>query len=187
VSNSLKDSLLLVARVTSVFGVKGWVNVFSYTDPPENVLSYKTWLLCPSEGNGQDVRDYIPNRSECRQVKLTEGRRHGKRIIVQLDGNNHREQAGEFVQHDVFIQRSELPELDDDVYWIELEGLEVINLQGHRVGKIIKIFETGANDVMVVAAEGDQEEEVLIPYVEDHYVIEVDLKQKCITVDWPID
>jgi len=80
--------------------------------------------------------------------------------------------------------------LEDEIYWIDLEGLEVVNLKGQVLGRIVKMLETGANDVMVVQDESTDAEksvEILIPYVEGHYVIEVDLKQGLVQVDWDIE
>ncbi len=176
--------LVLVGRITSVFGIKGWVNVFSYTDPAENILNYSTWLLSPIEADGQRRRQMMPKLAACKAVELGEGQRSGKKIIARLAGCDSRDAAVGFVGQDIFIPRNELPELEDEVYWIDLEGLQVINLQGQRLGVIHSMMATGANDVMVVQA--DSGEEHLIPYVEGHYVIDVQLHEGWIKVDWDL-
>ncbi len=182
------DQLVLVGRISSVFGIKGWVNVYSYTDPAENILNYSSWLLCASEGDGQGKRNSLPPLSKCKPHRVSDGQRHGKRIIAQLDDNTSRERAGEYVQQDIFVKRGDLPALDDDVYWIELEGLQVVNLKDQVLGRVERLFETGANDVLVVKPEDtDSEQEYLIPYVEEHYVIEVDLTSGTIQVDWELE
>lgn len=183
-------SLVLVGRVSSVFGIKGWVNVYSYTDPVENILQYSTWLLSPFKGDGQAKRQDMPAAESCKQVVLTEGQRHGKKIIAQLANSGSREQAAAFIQHDIFIYRSELPELDDEVYWIDLQGLQVVNQAGETLGKIKRMMATGANDVMVVEplqASGGKVQDILIPYVENHYVLDVNLDQGKVLVDWELD
>lgn len=194
IKSDLKQGLVLIGRVTSVFGIKGWVNVYSYTDPAENILDYARWLLSPSEGDGQHERTSIPKIKQCKKVTVTEGQRHGKKIIALLENCQTREAASAYIQHDIFIERSELPDLKDEVYWIDLEGLQVVNLQGQVLGRIDKMLETGANDVMVVRSELLSSEtanhdmrEILIPYVEDHYVIEVNLEQGIIKVDWLLE
>lgn len=189
-----QQDLVLIGRITSVFGIKGWLNVYSYTDPAENILDYSRWLLSPSEGDGQNKRASVPELKHCKKVMVREGQRHGKKIIAQLEQCESREKAGTYVQHDIFIERSELPDLEDEVYWIDLEGLQVINLQGQVLGRIDKMLETGANDIMVVRSEslssqsGNSEiKEILIPYVEDHYVIEVNLEKGFVQVDWLVE
>ena len=51
---------------------------------------------------------------------------------------------------------------NDEYYWSQLTGLNVVNQQGIELGKVVNLFETGANDVMVV--KGDKER--LIPFTE---------------------
>ena len=83
-----------------------------------------------------------------------------------------------------------LPELDTgEYYWSQLEGLAVYTqFSGarQRLGVVAKIFETGANDVLVVAADADSitQREHLIPYVPDQFVLSVDLAVGEILVDW---
>jgi len=196
VSPRSTQSLILLGRVTSLFGIKGWVNVFSYTEPPENILDYEEWLICACEGDGQSRRHNMPEEKDCKRVSLTEGQRHGKKIIARLNESDTRESAANFIKHDIFIYRDELPELNDEVYWIDLEGLEVINLQGQVLGKIKRMMSTGANDVMVLEGNepegkkpegGEKGQDILIPYVEDHYVKKVDLEAGQVLVDWEFE
>jgi len=98
------NALVLVGRVTSVFGIKGWVNIYSYTDPAENILDYKGWLLFPAESEGQQKRQSFPDIKQCKHVEVSEGPRHGKKIIAQLDNCVSREAAGNFVQQDIFVE-----------------------------------------------------------------------------------
>jgi len=36
---------LLLGRISGLFGVKGWVKVYSYTQPRESILDYDHWFL----------------------------------------------------------------------------------------------------------------------------------------------
>ncbi len=62
-------------------------------------------------------------------------------------------------------------------------GLTVETVGGQRLGAVVNMMETGANDVMVV--RGDEER--LIPFVREHVVREVDLKARRVVVDWDPD
>ena len=77
-----------------------------------------------------------------------------------------------------------MPELDDDseVYWADLIGITVKNQQDVDFGKIADVFETGANDVIVVKGETER----LIPFTEQT-VIDVNVAQKTMLVDWDED
>lgn len=63
------------------------------------------------------------------------------------------------------IPESELPSLDDSsFYHFELIGLKVISAGDAYIGEVLKVLETGANDVYVVKTDSG---ELLIPAVKD--------------------
>ncbi len=170
---------IIVGQVSGVFGVHGWVKVFSHTEPRENILSYNPWL--------------IKRNNQWQPIKLVKGRKQAKTLVAQLETVADREQAHSLIGCDIGIKPEQLRKLDDnDFYWRDLQGLEVINLEGISLGKIDYMMATGANDVMVVrltpelkASSG--EKELLIPYLMDEVVKKVDLEQATITLDWSQD
>ena len=163
---------IVVGRVTAVFGIKGFVKVASFTDPPENLVDYRPWLL-ESDGRWQPVR--------------VEGvQRHSKGFIARLDGCDDRDEADRFTGRDLAVPRSELPAAEPgEFYWFDLIGLEVRTPAGERLGRVTRIQETGANDVLVVEDQ-EREQEHLIPFV-DKVVPDVDLAAGRITADWDPD
>ena len=161
---------VILGRISGLFGVKGWVKVYSYTEPREAVLDYDRWLLSGKDG-WQDAT-------------VAEGQRHGKTVIVRINGYDDRDQAAGLIGTEIGIPRDELPEADDDqYYWSDLEGLSVVDRDGTELGKVSHLLETGANDVMVV--KGDTER--LIPFAMDKVVLGVDLTKGEIRVDWEWD
>jgi 16S rRNA processing protein RimM len=82
---------------------------------------------------------------------------------------------------DIAVQREQLPALESgEYYWTDLQGLRVVNLEGVELGVVSHLFETGANDVLVVRGERER----LIPYTTGEAIQEVDLDHGQITVDW---
>jgi len=81
-----------------------------------------------------------------------------------------------------------LPELDDnDVYWRELVGMQVVTDKGYNLGVIKELFETGANDVLLVKANLNDafgQKERMVPYLLDQVIKQVDRQAKMVTVDW---
>jgi 16S rRNA processing protein RimM len=85
---------------------------------------------------------------------------------------------------EIWIERSQLPDLKkDEYYWTDLIGLSVYNLENHYLGDITELFNTGANDVVIVK-EKDTKKEVLIPYILHRYIIDINLAEKIMRVDW---
>ena len=159
--------LIPVGRISGLYGVRGWVKIYSYTEPRENILKYNPWLLNLAGG-------WTP-------VELLEGKRHGKGVIARLAGCEDRDAAARWLNTELAIRRDQLPETaPGEFYWNDLIGLKVITTGGIELGVVKDLMETGANDVLVV----DGEVERLIPYVPDDVVVDVDLEAGELRVDW---
>jgi len=162
-----------VGKLNGLFGVKGWVKIFSNTQPKENILSYSPW--------------YLKRNGQWQEFKLLSGKSHGKGVIAHLEGCDDRDIAAELIGSEIAIKREQLPKpKDNEYYWRDLIGLVVRNLENIELGKVTSMLETGANDVLVVRGLGEdgKKRERLIPYVTEEVVQEVNLEQGFMTVDW---
>lgn len=167
---------LVVGSINGVYGIKGWVKVFSHTSPIEQILRYQPWSL--HKGSKQI------------QMEIKEGKLHGKGVIALPDGFETRNDAESLIGYEVRVQADQLPDLPEgEYYWYELEGLEVVNKAGEVFGVVEKMIETGANDVLVVVAteKSIDEQERLIPFVMDEVVEEIDFEQGLLAVNWQKD
>ena len=166
---------LVVGRITAVFGVRGWVKVFSYTEQVEAVFDYQPWWIDTAQGRQQLVVD--------------DWKRHGEALVVHIKGVDDRDLARAWCQQDILVAKTELPGLSsDDFYWHELVGMAVISHfegQTTRLGFVKSLLATGANDVLVIGgdAESIDREERLIPYAEQ-FVSNIDLQTQTIDVIW---
>jgi 16S rRNA processing protein RimM len=157
---------IVLGRIAGVYGVRGWVRVFSDTDPRDNILRYAPWLL-----NGTLHR-------------VLEGRKHGKGLVVRLEGCDDRDQAAALVGQAISIYRDQLPApRPDEFYWADLEGLSVETLNGEPLGRVSHLFSTGANDVLVIKGERER----LLPFVWGDVVKDVDFDAGVMRVDWDPD
>lgn len=164
------SSLLELGKITGVFGVKGWVKVFSNTDPREGIVQYSPWL--------------IYQQGEWKEIKVLDGKRQAKTVIARLDGIDDRDQAMLLAGAKIAIRPEQLAALKpDEYYWRDLIGCHVVNTEGIDFGVVDSMMETGVNDVLVV--KGDRER--LIPFTQGHAVLDVDLSAAKITVDWDAD
>ena len=154
--------------LSGVHGVKGWFKVFSYTDPKENIFKCFNWLIL-HQGSWLDFK--------LEQSKLT-----GKGLIAKLSGINDRNCAEKYLKARVAINSSELPKLKEgEYYWRDLVGLYVTNKSNQSLGVVKSIMQTGANDVLMIV---DEDKRILIPYIRDMYILDIDLQNQLITVDW---
>lgn len=164
------DTLVTVGRISGVYGVKGWLRIYSYTEPRDNILQYNPWQLRLPDG--------------WRSVEVLAGRSHGKGVIAQLDGCDDRDQAARWVDVEIAVRREQLPAAAaGEYYWRDLIGLRVVNQDGEALGVVDHLLETGANDVLVVRGERER----LIPYALGEVVTAVDLEAGELQVDWDAD
>ncbi len=116
-------------------------------------------------------------------VNLEAMKHQGSHIIVKLKDCQTIEQARTYVNNPIAANRSQFVELPQgDYYWVDLIGLNVINHQGIELGIVDHLFETGANDVLVVQGKKRH----LLPYTAE-VIQSINLKQKIILVQWDID
>ena len=168
------NNYLIIGRISSVFGIKGWIKLVSHSRPRENVFSYPHWYVKLKKGKWQ-------------KLKVVTGKPHGKTLVAKLARIETREEAEQWIGADIAISRDMLPRTDqDDYYWADLIGLNVRTESGEEIGTVIRLMETGSNDVLVVKND-DTHEEHLIPWVMEQVIVDVDLSGGQILVDWDTD
>ena len=167
---------MVIGRVTGLYGVRGWVRVFSYTEPRDALLAYRACLLRLD--------------GAWRPHQLAEGRRQGKGLVARFSGVEDRDAAAAIVGAEVGVPRASLPATrEGEYYWADLEGLQVRHTDGRILGRVAYLLETGAHDVLAVRSTeaGEAGRERLIPFVPGRYVLGVDLERGIIDVDWEWD
>ena len=164
------EDLVTMGFVRGAFGVRGSIKVHADTEYPDSLFDYPVWWL-GKEGNWKPY-------------KFENGAVQPKALAVKLEGVDDRDAAEALRGMQIAIPRSELPDAgDDEYYWTDLIGLDVVNQDGVTLGQVSALMETGANDILVVDGETGQR---LIPFV-GQYVLDVKLAEKRILVDWGID
>ncbi|MBU0654507.1 MAG: ribosome maturation factor RimM [Gammaproteobacteria bacterium] len=159
--------MVTLGKVSGVFGVKGWVKVFSYTSERDGILSYEPWFLKIA--------------GEWEAFRIAASQSQAKGIVVLFEGMVDRDQAQTLIGCEIAVPREQLRNLGNgEYYWTDLIGLDVVTTEGIALGKIGQLFETGSNDVMVV--NGDRER--LLPWIMNDVVKAVSLEENKILVDW---
>lgn len=165
-----QSGMVVIGRISGLYGVRGWLRIFSYTDPRENIIAYSPWLVS-IDGQWQPM-------------KVVTGRTQGKSVVVNLAGYDDRDAAVTLLGKDIAVLREQLAApAPGEYYWADLEGLRVVNTAGVEFGVVDHMFQTGANDVVVV--KGDRER--LIPFVQGEVILKIDLQQGVMEVDWDPD
>jgi 16S rRNA processing protein RimM len=161
--------MIVMGRVGAPHGVRGWVKIQPFTEQTDSLFRYPEWWLSATSG-------WHSRRVEEKTV-------HGNMLLVRFAGVTERDQAETLKGQQVAIPRGQLPAVEDgQYYWADLIGLMVVNTKGQSLGCVERVFESGADPVLVVA--GDRER--LLPFV-DAVVKRVDLGAGKLLVEWEAD
>jgi 16S rRNA processing protein RimM len=156
-----------MGRLTGAFGIRGWVKVRTFTESPDGLAEHPLW--------------WVRGKIGWQSMVLQEFKVRPAAITAKLEGIEDRTGAELLRGCDVAVTREDLGEAaEGEFFWVDLEGLEVVNRQGESLGRVTELMRGGGADVLVVKGE---DRERLIPFVA-HYVDKVDREAKRITVDW---
>ncbi|TFY97586.1 ribosome maturation factor RimM [Ramlibacter humi] len=171
-----------VGRIHDAWGIKGWFKVLPHSASPEALFSSKRWFLQPSEKAAK------PPFSGTVLLRVREAKEHSDSIVATAQDIDDRNAAELLKGSRIFVPRSSFPTAgDDEYYWVDLIGLQVVNREGVALGEVRDLMATGPQTVLVVGYEHEgKPAERMIPFV-SAYVDDVDLPGKRITVDWQPD
>jgi 16S rRNA processing protein RimM len=159
-----------VGRLGAAHGVRGWMRVQSYTDPPQRLFEWRHWLL--QSGTGAT-----------REMKLLEARPQGNGWIARLEGVDERDAASRLTGWLVLADREDFaPTGAREHYRADLVGFEVKNVEGALLGLVDHFIDTPGNAVMVIRGA----REYLVPVTAQH-LQKVDTESRSLIVDWPED
>jgi 16S rRNA processing protein RimM len=183
----LPPDAIEVGRIGDAWGIKGWFKVIPYSASPEALFSSKRWFLLPPELRAGVVAKE-PLFQGTQKLKIRLAKEHSDGVVAQADGVDDRSTAELLKSCRIMIARSSFPTAaQDEYYWVDLMGCEVVNREGIALGQVKDLMATGPQTVIVVERQAEGKAiETLIPFVAA-YVDNVSLEDKRITVDWQLD
>jgi len=170
-----------VGRILDAWGIQGWFKVLPHSADPQALFSSRRWYLQPSDKGPQAFAGTV-------LLRVREAKEHSDAVVARADAVPDRNTAELLKGARIFVPRSSFPTAaEDEYYWVDLIGLEVVNREGVHLGRVKDLMATGPQTVLVAEYEVDgQPQERLIPFV-SAFVNEVDLRTRRITVDWQPD
>ena len=145
----LHDEPVMIGEVARPHGIHGELKVYLFSGQPENFKQYKKIIMRQPAGGTPETYHVL----KCRE--------QGKQLIVRLQGVETREAAEALQGSGIWLNRDDFPELDpQEYYWHQLQGLQVETENGRALGRVARLFNTTAHDIMVVSGAG---QEYMIP------------------------
>jgi 16S rRNA processing protein RimM len=170
-----------VGRIADAWGIQGWFKVLPHSADPQALFSSKRWYLQPTERGNATFSGTV-------LLRVREAKEHSDSIVARADGVGDRNAAELLKGARIFVPRSSFPSAaEDEYYWVDLLGLEVVNREGVTLGQVKELMSTGPQTVLVVGYEQEgKPQERMIPFV-SVYVDGVDKEARRINVDWQAD
>jgi 16S rRNA processing protein RimM len=170
-----------VGRIADAWGIKGWFKVLPHSADPQALFSSKRWFLQPSEKGPKAFAGTV-------LLRVREAKEHSDTVVARADGVDDRAAAESLRGARIFVPRSSFPTAgEDEYYWIDLIGLDVVNREGVHLGQVRELLATGPQTVLVLEyQEAGKVQERMLPFV-SAYVDGVDLQARRIAVDWQAD
>jgi len=161
------EQYLVMARIGKTYGVKGWLKIYSHTDPVTNIFEYKPWFI--KQGN-----KWI-------NLEIDDEQQKGNDLLVHVKGYDSPEVAKQLTGLDIVINKKQLPKLSEgEFYWHELIGLEVFTIAEQHLGKVIQVMNNAAHPILEIQGEKKH----LVPLVMEKFIHDIDFKEKKIVVNW---
>jgi len=170
-----------VGRIADAWGIKGWFKVLPHSASPEALFSSRRWYLLPPEQGPKTFSGTV-------LLRVREAKEHSDSVVATAHEIDDRAAAEALKGARVFVPRSSFPTpAEDEYYWVDLIGLQVVNREGLVLGAVKDLLSTGPQTVLVIGYEdGGRPAERMIPFV-SAYVDSVDIPGKRINVDWQAD
>ncbi|MEE4253350.1 MAG: ribosome maturation factor RimM [Desulfuromusa sp.] len=165
----MAESLLEIGDIVGTHGLRGDLKVRLKSGDPDLLLTLEHVYLRLPTGK-------VSNVAITRQIL------HKGRVLLRLQGYDSIDSAESIIGSQVLLAEDMLPDLgEDEYYWGQLEGLQVIDQQQGEVGTLRDLISTAAHDTYVVNGCFG---EILIPAVHQ-FILGIDLQAGIMRVDLP--
>ncbi|WP_298964005.1 ribosome maturation factor RimM [uncultured Roseibium sp.] len=166
---SSEDQKILLAKIGAAHGIRGEVRVKPFGDDPLSFTDYG--VLTTKDGK--------------RSFEVKNARVQKTVVITSFKGVTDRNQAEELNGVELYVDRDQLPETDDDeFYYSDLNGSTVLDQDGEVLGKIVAVQDFGAGDLLEIRPKRGRT--FYVPFTRE-FVPEIDLANDRVRVDLPED
>ena len=157
---------ITIAKITSVYGIKGLVKLVSFTENPKDFVKYSTKLF--------DIKNKIIDKKIINQIPSKDD----NFFVVKIEGINNRNQADLLKNTELFIKRDDLLNAqENEFYYVDLIGMDVFDLAKEKIGKVVAVNDFGAGGVIDIKFDDDSINMIENFSFTDHNFPEVNMKE----------
>jgi 16S rRNA processing protein RimM len=141
---------LLIARIGKTRGLRGEFFLRSFAEDPQSLNTF--------------TKFYTLNSSLMEEVEFEYIKTANSNTIAKINSIDDIDAIKLFGQKDVYVLRSELPQLDEnEAYWFELIGMDIINLEDKHLGVVDIVNNYGASDILEINPTSDKKRKNTYP------------------------
>lgn len=160
------DQFLRVGVISTTHGIKGEVKVYPTTDDPNRFKQLKEIFL----DTGKELMPL-----EIEGVKFFK-----QLVILKFKGIDNINDIEKYRGKDLLVNRENAVKLEENEYFIcDIIDFEVYTEEGEKLGILMEVLTTAANDVYVVKMENGKE--LLLPSIKE-CILDVDMENQKIIV-----
>lgn len=168
--NQAQAEDVVIARIVKARGIRGEVACHIETDFPERFQSLDRVTIQMPDGRRL-------------ALALEDHWFHKDRVVLKFEGYDTMTAAEELVGGRLVISEADGLDLEEDEFYeYQVVGMNVVTIDGEKIGIVTRLMRTGGTDLLVI--EGGSGREILVPFADD-ICTEIDVKAKLITINPP--
>jgi len=148
---------LIVGHLNKAHGTKGELFIWPLTDHPESTFAPGVDLYL-GDTNGD-----LPNEAPTLRIESSRAYRRG--FLVRFEGVHDRSGVDDLLDRYLMRAMDQIEELaEGETFYHDLLGMEVVTVEGERVGEVIEIYELRPADILEIRGP---EKSFMIPYISE--------------------
>ncbi|CAL4322990.1 Ribosome maturation factor RimM [Buchnera aphidicola (Thelaxes suberi)] len=161
-------NLIIVGKISSPFGVSGWLHLISFTEIKKKIFSYKPWI--------------IQNHTYFEKIQLESWKIHNKKFIIKIVDINNRNECNILINKKILVNQTNLSYLrKGEYYWKDIINCNVYDEIDKHLGIVTHIIENKFYDILVIH-NNEKKKEIYIPFIVSKIIIKVNINIKTIIV-----
>ncbi|QJC31407.1 16S rRNA processing protein RimM [Enterobacteriaceae endosymbiont of Macroplea mutica] len=166
--------MIILGKFGSLYGIKGWIKLFSYTENHGNIFLYKNLFILDQLNKKHYIKFYqyiYKKKFYITQINIDNN------IINNLNFN--------LVNKNIMIQYKDIIiyKKPKEYYWYDIIKCKITNTENNNLGVVTNIITTGIHDILEVQQHNHQKK-IYIPFIMQQIIKKIDLLKKIIIVHW---
>ncbi len=148
----MSDRYIYLGYCSSPHGIKGAMTLMLENEDASTLVAGSKVYIKKND-------QFIPK--QLKEIQI------GHKVMASFEGVNDRTQLEQLLPFEIWIDRADLPEVDEDEFYLaDLVGAKVLDLNKKEIGHVLRFYSNGVQDIIVIRTE---KEEIELPLIENFF------------------